>query len=137
MELTTDRPTEYPTAAIVHVRGSVDGSNFRALISEAEKLYANGVRQIALEVSNCEYMSSSGLVALNAITKLLRGEAMPDTENGWAVLKTLDDARLAHQKARLALINPTPRVERVLDLAVLKMLIPIYPDTTSALAALA
>lgn len=135
MELSVERPT--PDAAVVHISGSVDGSNFKQLIAQAETLHAEGVNRIVLEVSGCEYMSSSGLVALNAITKLLRGEKTPETEDGWAVLKTLDDARGAQGKAQLALVNPTSRVDRVLDLAGLKNLVPIYADTTAALAALA
>lgn len=137
MELRQEHPVNYPTAAVLHVSGSVDGSNYQQLIAQAQELYAKGVRQIVLEISQVEYMSSSGLVALNAVTKLLHGERPPDTENGWAVLKTLDDARAPVGKAQLALVNPTKRVDRVLDLAGLKMLLPIYPDTESALAALA
>lgn len=135
MELSVERPAA--DAAVIHIQGSVDGSNFKQLISQAETLHNDGVNRIVLEVSSCEYMSSSGLVALNAITKLLRGERPPDTENGWAVLKTLDDARAPSSKTKLALVNPTPRVDRVLDLAGLKNLVPAYPDTASALAALA
>jgi serine/threonine-protein kinase RsbW len=135
MELAIERPAD--GTAVIQVTGSVDGSNFKQLIEQAETLHNDGVDKIALEVSGCEYMSSSGLVALNAITKVLRGERTPDTENGWAVLKTLDDARAPAGKARLVLVKPTPRVERVLDLAGLKNFIPIYSDTASALAALA
>jgi serine/threonine-protein kinase RsbW len=135
MELQVERPAD--NAAVIHIQGSVDGSNFQELISQAQALHDDGVNRIVLEVSGCEYMSSSGLVALNAITKLLRGERPPDTENGWAVLKTLDDARSPNSKTQLALVNPTPRVDRVLDLAGLKNLVPTYPDTASALAALA
>ncbi len=134
MELSVERPS--PKVALVHVKGSVDGSNFKQLIAQAEELHNDGIERIGLEVSGCEYMSSSGLVALNAITKILRGENTPDTENGWAVLKTLDDARAPSGQSRLVLISPTARVDRVLDLAGLKNFIPIYPDTTSALAAL-
>lgn len=135
MELSVERQAN--TTAVIHIQGSVDGSNYKQLISEAERLHADGVRRIVLEISGCEYMSSSGLVALNAITKLLRGERTPDTENGWAVLKTLDDVRAPQSHVQLALASPTPRVDRVLDLAGLKNLIPSYPDTASALAALA
>src|SRR5690242_17539446 len=102
MEVHEERPVNYPTAAVLHVSGSVDGSNFQQLINKAQDEYAKGVRQMVLEISQVEYMSSSGLVALNAITKLLHGERPPNTENGWAVLKTLDDARAPVGKAQLA-----------------------------------
>lgn len=135
METSLERPAD--NAAVIHIKGSVDGSNFKQLIEQAQALHEQGVTRIVLEISGCEYMSSSGLVALNAITKLLRGERTPDTENGWAVLKTLDDARGPAATPHLALVNPTSRVEHVLDLAGLKTFIPIYSDTTTALAALA
>lgn len=136
MELKWERPEQAPSIAILQVAGNVDGSNYQELIKQGQELYDMGVRQIALELSQCAYMSSSGLVALNSIAKLLRGEQMPNMENGWAVLKTMDDGRAATGKAQLVLINPTARVERVLDLAGLKTMLPIYPDTASAVAAL-
>ena len=136
MELRTERPADFPAAAIVYVNGNVDGSNYQELIAQGQSLYADGVRQLVLELSQCAYMSSSGLVALNSIAKLLHGEQLPNMENGWAVLKTMDDGRAATGKAQLVLINPTARVERVLDLAGLKTMLPIYPDTASAVAAL-
>lgn len=135
MELAVERPMD--NTAVIHVTGSIDGSNYKRLIEQVESLLPQGVNRVVLEVSGCEYMSSSGLVALNAITKLLRGERAPDTENGWAVLKTLDDARAPSGKPLMVMVNPTPRVDRVLDLAGLKNFIPIYPDVPSALAALA
>ncbi len=137
MELRIERPADFPAAAVLYVNGSVDGSNYQELIQQGQTLYAAGVRQLVLELSQCAYMSSSGLVALNALAKLLRGENLPNMENGWAVLKTMDDARGMTGKPQLALVKPTARVERVLDLAGLKTMLPFYPDTASALAALA
>ncbi len=137
MELKWERPAAYPALAIVQVQGSVDGSNYQQLIQQGETMYAQGTRRIILDLSECAYMSSSGLVALNALTKLMRGESAPNTEDGWAVLKTLDDARSPNGETRVALVNPTARVDRVLDLAGLKTMLPIFPDTASALAALA
>jgi len=134
MELSVEQPRA--DVSLIHVQGSVDGSNFRRLIDQAQQLYDAGQRRIILELSGCEYMSSSGLVALNAITKLLRGEQTPETENGWALLKTLDDMEGMPQSQQLALVAPTKRVDRVLDMAGMKTYLPIYPDTAAALAAL-
>lgn len=135
MQLRVEHPAGMTSAAIVFVQGSVDGSNYQQLIEQGEALYAQGVRKLVLELSECAYMSSSGLVALNALAKLLRGENLPNTENGWAVLKTLDDARAPSGVPQLLLVNPGTRVDHVLDLAGLKDMLPIYPDTASALAA--
>lgn len=136
MELRIERPADFPSAAVVYVNGNLDGSNYQEVITQGETLYSAGVRQMVLELSQCAYMSSSGLVALNALAKLLHGESLPNMENGWAVLKTMDDARAATGKPQIVLVNPQARVDRVLDLAGLKGMLPIYPDTASALAAL-
>jgi len=137
MELRTERPAALPAAAILYIKGNVDGSNYQELIQQGRALYADGARQMVLELSECAYMSSSGLVALNALSKLLRGENLPNLEDGWAVLKTMDDARGMTGKPQIVLVNPTTRVERVLELAGLKTMLPLYPDMASALAALA
>jgi anti-anti-sigma regulatory factor len=137
MELKTERPANKPAVAVVYVAGNVDGSNYQELIKQGQVLYADGVRQIVLELSQCAYMSSSGLVALSALAKLLHGDSLPNMENGWAVLKAMDDARSGYSKHQIALVNPTTRVDRVLDLAGLKTMLPIYPDVPSALTAIA
>lgn len=134
MELSVEQPQA--DVSLIRVQGSVDGSNFRRLIDQAQQLYDAGTRRIILELSGCDYMSSSGLVALNAISKLLRGEQTPETENGWALLKTLDDMEGMPQSQQLALVAPTKRVDRVLDMAGMKTYLPVYPDTATALAEL-
>jgi hypothetical protein len=136
MQLRVEHPAGMATAAVVFVQGSVDGSNYESLIQQGQALYAQGVRSLVLELSECAYMSSSGLVALNALAKLMRGEDLPNTENGWAVLKTLDDARGPASPPQLFLVNPTARVDHVLDLAGLKGMLPVYANTASALAAI-
>ncbi len=136
MELRTERPADLPAAAVIYVTGNVDGSNYQQVIAEGQALYDAGVRHMVLELSGCSYMSSSGLVAMNAIAKLLHGDALPSMENGWSVLKTLDETHNHPDNPQLVLVNPTPRVDRVLDLAGLKSMLPIYADVPSALAAL-
>ena len=136
MELRSERPADLSAVAVIYVAGNVDGSNYQQVIAEGQSLYDAGVRHMVLELSGCSYMSSSGLVAMNALAKLLHGDTLPSMENGWAVLKTLDETHNHAEKPQLVLVNPTPRVDRVLDLAGLKTLLPIYPDVPSALAAL-
>ena len=53
MELSVERSAD--NAAVIHIKGSVDGSNFKLLIAQAETLHAEGVQRIVLEVSGCEY----------------------------------------------------------------------------------
>ena len=137
MELKAERPASAPAAAVIYVSGNLDGSNYQELIQQGQTLYADGARFLVIELSQCNYMSSSGLVALTALAKLLHGDALPSMENGWAALKGMESTHVQSDKPQILLVNPTPRVDRVLDLAGLKALLPIYSDVSGALAALA
>jgi serine/threonine-protein kinase RsbW len=135
MNLRAEPVEDRGDVAVIHVQGSVDGSNFGELIQQAQSLYAAGKRRLVVDLAECDYMSSAGLVALHSIVKLLSGERLPDTEQGWAVLRALDGAREGTQR-NLAIVNPSPRVERVLTMAGMQAFIPIYRDLSSAIAAL-
>lgn len=136
MELSVEQVDNKPTVAVLHVKGNVDGSNYDRVVGQAQALYNDGVRQIVVDLSQCDYMSSAGLVALNSMVKLLKGERFPHTDAGWAVLHTLDSARESGPQHLLALVSPTPRVSRVLDMAGMLNFLPSYPDVPRALAAL-
>ena len=71
MELSVERPAGIRRHSC---KGECGRFQFQAVDRQVETLRPQGVDRVALEISGCEYMSSSGLVALNAITKILRGE---------------------------------------------------------------
>jgi anti-anti-sigma regulatory factor len=124
-------------AAIVALSGELDASNFESLIEEARGLYTSGVRRLILDLAGLSYMASSGLVALHAITRILRGEEPPDREAGWDAFHALGhDVASGGQEASVRLVAPQPSVARILERTGLKDYFAIHPDRDAAIAAL-
>jgi len=124
-------------AAILALTGELDASNFESLIEEVRGLYAGGVRRLILDLEGLSYMASSGLVALHAITRILRGEEPPDQEAGWAAFHALGhDVSAGGREANVRLVAPQPSVARILERTGLKDYFAIHPDRAAAIAAL-
>jgi anti-sigma B factor antagonist len=95
---------ESPLAAIVHVRGDVDlltAAEFRACVHTTASRDTNHGGMI-IDLSELEYIDASGLLTLE------------------------EGRRLCRQHSReLALIGPSPHVERILEMLKLTELLPV------------
>jgi anti-anti-sigma regulatory factor len=114
--------------------GDVDGSNYRLVIAKAQELHAAGTQYLLLDLQHVNYMSSAGLVALHSISKTLAGEAPPDPDAGWDAYHAVQRDRPAGAHAQLKLLNPQPRVEKLLEMAGLNAVFEVYRDRAEALA---
>ncbi len=65
MKTSIDRVSD--SVAVLGLDGELDASNYRELMTTGEELYAAGVRTLVLDMSDLEYMSSSGIVALHSL----------------------------------------------------------------------
>lgn len=119
---------------ILHMHGELDASNYRDLISAAEEAIRGSAQDILLDLSDTPYMSSSGLVALQSIAAMLRGEAAPDLEAGWAAFRALERDREIGLQAHFKLLNPQPRVVQVLEMVGLDRFLEAYTDLEEAVA---
>jgi anti-anti-sigma factor len=114
--------------------GDVDGSNYRLLITKAQELHTAGTQYMLLDLQHVNYMSSAGLVALHSISKSLAGEAQPDPDAGWDAYHAVQRDRPTGAHAQLKLLNPQPRVEKLLEMAGLNTIFAVYQDRAEALA---
>lgn len=119
---------------ILRPHGELDASNYQELISEAQKAYETGARDILLDMGEVPFMSSSGLVALQSLATLLRGEQPPDPESGWAAFRSIHRDRDAGCQAHFKILNPQPRVDRVLETVGFKRFIAVFSDKETAIA---
>lgn len=134
MNVTVTQVEARVPVTILHTHGDLDASSFQDLIGEAQSAYDKGTRDILLDLSDTPYMSSSGLVALQSIAALLRGEAPPDTEEGWAAFRAIDRDREAGLQPHFVLLNPQPRVDRVLEMVGFKRFLAVHTDLETAVA---
>lgn len=134
MQMTASQVQGRVPVTIFRLEGNLDGSTYENVIAGAKSLYDRGARCILLDLSGVPYMSSAGIVALQTITSIVRGEGVPDPEMGWAALHSVDRDRDRGYQQQLKLLNPQPRVEQVLEIVGLKDYLEIYTDLDAAVA---
>ncbi len=120
---------------IVQTQGAIDGSNYRQLIDRVRELYEGGARNILLDLSQTEYMSSAGLVALQSTVQLLHGEEMPDLEDGWGALHAVGREQTPGSRPHFKLLGPQPPVAKVLEMAGFTRSVEVFTDQDAAVAA--
>ena len=120
-------------AGLLELEGRLDGQTFETLITKARDLYDGGARNILLDLGELTYMSSAGIVALNVTALMLRGEALPDPEHGWAVVKSAERTREMGVQKHLKFLNLRPEVYNVLDMVGLTAFFENFTDLETAL----
>jgi anti-anti-sigma regulatory factor len=117
---------------VLHLDGQLDGQNFQELIASTREKIQAGARDILLDLEHLTYISSAGLVALHTIALMLRGQPVPDPEQGWAALKSMDQSRDAGIQEHLKLLNPRPEVINVLEMVGFTQFFAMFSDLEEA-----
>jgi anti-anti-sigma factor len=118
---------------VLGLEGQLDGQNYQELIAKARELYEAGTRDILLDLGKLTYISSAGLVSLHTIALMLRGEAVPDPEHGWAAVKSADRGREAGVQQHIKLLNPRPEVASVLEMVGFSTFFETFTDREKAI----
>jgi anti-anti-sigma factor len=134
IDLTISTAQARVPVTVLHLRGILDASTYEAVIDEAQKAYHAGARDMLLDLSEVPYLSSSGLVALQSIATLLRGEQATDTSEGWAAIQAIQRDRDTGLQQHLKLFNPQPRVHQVLLTVGFQRYLEIFEDLELAIA---
>ena len=118
---------------VLKLGGQLDGQTYQELISKAQEVYQEGAKNLLLDLSELTYISSAGLVALHFIALLSRGEKLPDTEHGWAALKSVDRSREGGVQKNVKLLSPSPEVLNVLEMVGFSTFFEIFNEKQKAL----
>ena len=119
---------------VLQIHGELDRSTYELVIARARESYDAGTRDLLLDLEYVPFMGSSGLVAFHSIALLMRGETPPDAEAGWGTLRSMDREQEAGLQKHVKLLNPQPKVERVLKMAGFDRFFEIYTDKGEAIA---
>jgi anti-anti-sigma regulatory factor len=132
MEIKTEQAGE---VTILRPQGDIDASNFQALLDHVRSSYDAGTRRVLLDMSQVPYMSSAGLVAMQGIIKILKGEGAPDEEAGWDAFHDIDRERESGMQQVFKILGPQPPVDKSLEMVGFKgQYIEVYTDESAALA---
>ena len=134
MSITVSEVQGRVAVTVLQPHGELDASNYRDLIDKAREAYDRGARDIVLDLGDVPYMSSSGLVALQSIGAMLRGEMPVDPEEGWGAYHAIDRERDAGFQEHFKLLDPQPRVEHVLKMTGFDRFLAIFTDLETAVA---
>ena len=133
MEITISQEQGKVPVTMIKVAGQLDGQTYQKLIASAQDVIQGGASNILLDLSDLIFISSAGLVSLHVVALLLRGEAMPDLEHGWAALKSVNKSRESGVQQHVKLLNPREEVVNVLDMVGFSTFFEIFNDKQKAL----
>ncbi|MBI2331759.1 MAG: STAS domain-containing protein [Chloroflexi bacterium] len=133
MEINISHEKGNVPVTVIQVTGQLDGQTYQKLIASAQEVLNGGAKNILLDMSDLAFISSAGLVSLHVIALLLRGEAMPDLEHGWAALKSVNKSRESGVQQHVKLLNPRAEVLNVLDMVGFSSFFEIFNDKQKAL----
>ncbi len=133
MEIKVSQEQGRVTIAVIQPFGHLDGQTYQDLIAKAREAYENGAQHILLDLSELTYISSAGLVSLHTIALMTRGESLPDPEQGWSALKSMDRSRDGGVQKNLKLLNPRPEITSVLDMVGFSAFFEVFTDKQKAI----
>jgi anti-anti-sigma regulatory factor len=117
---------------VIKLDGELDGQNYQELISKARELFSAGARDFLLDLSELSYISSAGLVALHSVALLVKGEELPDTEQGWSAYRSMGRTSASGVQSHLKLLNPREEIRNVLDMVGFGNVFQVYTDLDEA-----
>jgi anti-anti-sigma factor len=120
---------------VMALDGELDASNYLQLVEDVRKLYADGTRNLLLDLSDLSFIASSGLVALFSVVKVMNGEEPPDPEYGWGAFHEVGrGVEEGAVQRNVQLCGAPPSVAEVLQRTGLDRLFVSHPDRESAVA---
>jgi anti-anti-sigma regulatory factor len=134
MQITVSQEQGSVPVTVLKLAGQLDGQSYGGLITKAQEVHKGGTANILLDMEELTYISSAGLVSLHTIALLLRGEPLPDPEQGWTALKSMDRSREGGVQKNIKLLNPRPEVVSVLDMVGFTAFFEVFTDKQTALA---
>jgi anti-anti-sigma regulatory factor len=133
MEISVSQEQGRISISVVKVSGQLDGQSYESLIAKAREVVEGGTRNILLDLVDLTYISSAGLVSLHTIALMTRGEDLPDPEQGWSALKSMDRSRDGGVQKNLKLLNPRREVISVLDMVGFSAFFEVFTDRQKAI----
>jgi anti-anti-sigma factor len=133
MEITVSQEQGSAAISVIGIAGHLDGQTYQDLIMKANEIVGSGTKNILLDLSDLTYISSAGLVSLHSIALMTRGEKLPDPEQGWSAIKSMDSARDGGLQKHLKLLNPRPEVTKVLEMVGFSEFFEVFTDKQKAI----
>jgi anti-anti-sigma factor len=127
LEITVSQEQARVLVTVFHLQGRLNMSNVDELIEKARQAYKDGMRYLLIDLKEVESISSAGLGAILTIYKMLTSKEEINVSEKTPVGES-------YKSSYLKLVNPSPAVYNVLDIAGFLDSIAIYDNIEDALA---
>jgi len=108
---------------ILHLEGKFDRVTANQAVDRARQSYEDGARNLLLDLSGVEMLTSSGLVAIQSIFKLFT----PESDHA-----LIHNAKEQYKSPYLKLVCPDPKIYYVLNIAGFLQSLLIYNNLQEA-----
>jgi anti-anti-sigma factor len=125
MSITTQQVPGNEMVTVIGIEGTLDASNYRAVMQAAQDAHNTGANFLIIDLSEVNFMSSSGLVALHSMALLMR-----DVEAAGSEGEIIPDSG---KQKRVKLLKPQSKVRDVLNTTGFIELYEIYDDLEAAI----
>lgn len=115
---------------VFEITGEINSNTYDAFLSEAKQHHTNGMQNLLVDLTHVRYVSSAGIRALSTLFKLLRTDALAESEG--AVYQGINDGTF--KSRHLKLLNPQPNVLETFNIAGVTMFLEIHHDLGAAVA---
>ncbi len=130
MDISVTSEQHVVPVTVFRIRGDIDIASYQDLEAKAREAFAQGTRNLVLDLSEVGYISSAGLRAIHAVFMLLSDASGGGT--GDEVGRGLRDGTF--KSPHLKLLNPSPFVREVLQTTGFDMFLEIHRDLKEAVA---
>lgn len=109
---------------IFSLGGALDATAHAPLLAQASQAYAQGQRELVLDLRDVSAVTTGGLLALYSVAEVFAGRRPPEPADGWSALYGMSsDLEQAQPSAAVRLVNVTPPVARALAATHLQQLL--------------
>jgi anti-anti-sigma regulatory factor len=136
VEITEEKVLAKVPVTIIKLSGKLDATCYQEVIDRARQAYQAGDRHLLLDMSEVDFMSSSGLVALHSTALVMRGEALASSNNGWSAIHAISDYidESSGFEKHFKLLKPQERVLSTLVKTGFDQTFEIFQEREAALA---
>jgi anti-anti-sigma factor len=134
VEISFSQNQDSPDIGVLKLQGALDGASYEYFITEAQKLYDTGIRNLLLDMSDLTFLSSAGIAALHRIARVFRGEDRAIMEEGWSAIHSISKDQNSSAQEHIKLLNPGENILAVLDTVGLQAFFEVFTDIHPAMA---
>ena len=130
MEISVSQQQGRVPVTVLHIAGRINLGNASEVEQKAREIYQDGSRNMIIDLSEVESLTSAGLRAIHIVYKFFRDAAPPETGND--ALEERDPTSIKSPYIKLA--GASPDIRRVLKIAGFELFLETYDTVDEAVA---